>query len=110
MLLGGPLRPFTPAIKCVCFSLGFDSHDIIDPIIAETARRGNSCSRRKVIRFCASFQHSKHMQSQKNVFSFLALEAEQRIQSPLLLSFDCASALALSASQLPQREDHLTST
>jgi|SRR5215813_928728 len=29
------------------------------------------------------------MQSQENVFSFLALAAEQRIKSPLLFSFDC---------------------
>jgi hypothetical protein len=76
--------------KCVCFSLEFDSHDVRDPMIAETARRGNSCSRRRVIRFCASSRHSKHMQSRKNPIYFLGLAAEQRIRSPLLLSFDCA--------------------
>src|SRR5262245_38793657 len=42
------------------------------------------------IRFFLHFRHSKHMQSNKNLFSFLALAAEQRIKSPLVLSFDCS--------------------
>jgi len=42
-----------------------------------------------VIRFFLSFRHSKQLQSQKNAIYFLDFAAEQRITSPLLLSFDC---------------------
>src|SRR5262245_50760397 len=61
----------------------------LETMIAERAANVIRVLGRRVIRFCASFRHSKHMQSQKNVFSFLALAAEQRIVSPLLFSFDC---------------------
>src|SRR5262245_30809537 len=48
------------------------------------------------------------MQSQKNVFCFLGLAAEQRIESPLLFSFDCGhSVFPLSthrAFNAPRRE------
>src|SRR5262245_58804723 len=43
----------------------------------------------EVIRFFLYFRHSKQLQSQRNAIYFLDLAAEQRIQSPLLFSFDC---------------------
>jgi hypothetical protein len=42
-----------------------------------------------VIRFFLPFPHSKQLQSQNKSLCSLALRAEQRIQSPLLYSFDC---------------------
>src|SRR5262245_15731397 len=46
---------FYPCHKCACFSLGFDSHDVIVPNDSRDSGERNSCSSRGVIRFFLSF-------------------------------------------------------
>src|SRR5215813_11476453 len=48
---------------------------------------GNACSSRSDS-IVPSFGHS-NLQSQRNAIYFLDLAAEQRIENPVLLSFDC---------------------
>jgi hypothetical protein len=50
-----------------------------------SSRRGNSCSRRRVIRFFASFRHSKQLQSQKTPFIFWTLRQNRELK--VLCSF-----------------------
>jgi hypothetical protein len=51
----------------------------LETVIAERAANVIRVLGRRVIRFCASFRHSKHMQSQKNVFSFLLLRQNREL-------------------------------
>jgi hypothetical protein len=67
---------------------------------------GNACSSRSDSIFL-SFRHSKQLQSQKNAIYFLDLAVEERIRSPLLLSFDCVRDASESRHDLPT--EHLLS-
>ena len=91
---------FNACHKCACFSLEFDSHDVIDHMKAELLNCiiADACLNRRMIR---PLSHPGLFQSnckaKKKRLCFLALRAEQRIESPLLFSFECVrSVLALS--------------
>src|SRR5262249_40237771 len=79
MLLGGPFRPFTPAIKCLCFSLRIGLPRCYRPVIAEAAKRIRVLDAGWFDFFCLSHIQSNY-KAQKLPFVFWRLQGNREFK------------------------------